>query len=109
MMNIKWEDIRELTYEQICKAMMEFCYEPNNSMTWNMMKARVEGIIIPIVSRGLLHDAWVVCDSDLNTPDIVERNEVLLKVGKHVTQDDRLSITIFKLGPEGCSFTPIFS
>jgi hypothetical protein len=52
----------------------QLVFEPNNSSTWTRFKQMVNPILADIQQKNGLEKFLVVMDSNLNTPDVIDRN-----------------------------------
>jgi len=55
-------------------------FEPNDAFTWDIVKTKAEAVLSDIQSRRGITDFRVVCDSTVNTPLRVDRNELWCKI-----------------------------
>ena len=74
--------------EQSLKAnMLWTVFKPNDETLWGMIKSTVEGFLNSIWSQGGLKGArandafFVKCDSENNTPDVIEQGRVFVDIG----------------------------
>lgn len=62
-------------------------FEPNDASLWGRLKAAVDSFLSTAYNSGLFPAApkeqvyFVVCDSSVNTPDVVDAGRVVVKVG----------------------------
>jgi len=55
-------------------------FEPNDAFTWDVIKGKAEAVLSDIQARRGIVDFRVICDSTVNTPLRVDRNELWCKV-----------------------------
>jgi len=55
-------------------------FEPNDAFTWDIVKTKAEAVLSDIQARRGITDFRVVCDSSVNTPLRVDRNELWCKI-----------------------------
>lgn len=55
-------------------------FEPNDAFTWDIVKTKAEAVLSDIQARRGITDFRVVCDSTVNTPLRVDRNELWCKI-----------------------------
>jgi phage tail sheath protein FI len=55
-------------------------FEPNDAFTWDVIKGKAEAVLSDIQARRGIVDFRVICDSTINTPLRVDRNELWCKV-----------------------------
>ncbi len=69
------------------RIMKYFVYQPNNDFTQRRVVDTVDILMSRVRSLEAVYDYTIVCDSALNTPDVVDRNElrvvVMVKPMKH--------------------------
>jgi phage tail sheath protein FI len=64
----------------IVTALQPLVFEPNNKYTWARAEAIVQPFLDGYVSKGGLYYGKVVCNGDTNTPDVIQRNEMVVNV-----------------------------
>jgi len=55
-------------------------FEPNDEFTWDIIKDKAEALLSDIQARRGITDFRVICDSTVNTPVRVDRNELWCKI-----------------------------
>ena len=55
-------------------------FEPNDAFTWEQIKAKAVSVLSDIQNRRGISDFQVVCDSTVNTPLRIDRNELWCKI-----------------------------
>jgi phage tail sheath protein FI len=55
-------------------------FEPNDAFTWEQIKSKADSVLSDIQNRRGIADFQVVCDSTVNTPLRVDRNELWCKI-----------------------------
>lgn len=55
-------------------------FEPNDAFTWEIIKDKAEALLADIQARRGITDFRVICDSSVNTPVRVDRNELWCKI-----------------------------
>jgi len=61
---------------QLNQLAKPFVFEPNDTITRNEMKQRVEKLLLELTAERALYDYLVVCDTSNNTPARIDRNEL---------------------------------
>lgn len=74
--------VRLLAYvrRQLRKSSFAFVFEPNDQLTRDNLKAMVDGFLNDIVIKRGLYDYATVCDESNNTPDRIDRSEMVLDI-----------------------------
>ena len=62
------------------KGMLPYVFEPNDQITRDNVKAAADGILNDILVKRGLTDYATYCDGSNNTPDVIDRNELVLDV-----------------------------
>lgn len=67
--------------KQIKLAARDLIFEPNDATLWKQFITIATNIMTPVKNgRGML-DFKIICDATLNTPDIIEQNEMRAQIG----------------------------
>lgn len=61
---------------QLRKGLFAFLFEPNDSITWDLVKAACDGFLSTLVDRRGLYDFAVLVDETNNTPETIDNNEL---------------------------------
>lgn len=64
-----------------------FLFEPNDTITRNQFKQRVESVFNDLVSKRGIYDYLVVCDTSNNTVDRIARNEMYCDIAIEPMKD----------------------
>jgi phage tail sheath protein FI len=70
----------------IRKGAMPFVFQPNDQITRDNLKAAVDGILSDVLSKRGLYDFATLCDESNNTPDRIDRNELVVSVAINPTR-----------------------
>ena len=66
--------------EQLREQLLEFVFEPNDALTRLSVKHGVERILRTAKANREIYDFSVVCDETINSPDVIDRNELKVDV-----------------------------
>jgi hypothetical protein len=61
---------------QLRKALFAYLFEPNDRITWDLVKAACDGFLGTLIGRRALYDFAVLIDTDNNTPFTIDNNEL---------------------------------
>ncbi len=61
---------------QLRKALFSYLFEPNDRITWDLVKAACDGFLGTLISRRALYDFAVLVDTSNNTPETIDNNEL---------------------------------
>lgn len=61
---------------QLNQLAKPFIFEPNDTITRNEIKQKVEALLLELTGQRALYDYLVVCDTSNNTPARIDRNEL---------------------------------
>jgi hypothetical protein len=61
---------------QLRKGLFSFLFEPNDSITWDLVKSACDGFLSTLVDRRGLYDFAVLVDETNNTPETIDNNEL---------------------------------
>lgn len=70
----------------IRKHTMPFVFQPNDSITRSNLKAVIDGLLANILVKRGLYDYVTQCDEGNNTPDRIDRNELVADVAVSPTK-----------------------
>jgi phage tail sheath protein FI len=88
----------------IAGATKYLVFEQNDQATWDRFKAMVNPVLDTIkIKRGLI-DFRVVMDESTNTPDIVDRNQMVGYIYLKPTKSAEIITIYFTLLPQGATF-----
>jgi hypothetical protein len=62
-------------------ASRQFLYEPHTQATREKYVKTITPFFQDLVNRGGLYDFVIICDSSNNTPEVIDRNELRVKIG----------------------------
>jgi len=62
------------------KGLFPFLFEPNDKITRDNVKAACDGFLATLVDRRGLYDFATRCDSENNTPETIDRNELYVDI-----------------------------
>ncbi len=68
-------------------AMFPYLFQPNDKITWQNAKYRVDAILTPLVKRRGLYDFLTVVDSTNNTPTQIDAHELYVGIYLKVSKD----------------------
>jgi hypothetical protein len=88
----------------IATAVRYLVFEPNDSGTWRRFVNLVEPVCRSIQNRRGIFDFRVICDETTNTPDVIDRNEMVGKILIKPTKTAEIITVQFTLLPTGASF-----
>jgi len=87
----------------IVTACQPLVFEPNNKYTWNRLVTLVQPYLDSLVAKGALYEGRVVCDDTVNTPVIIDRNEMVANIFLKITKTAEIITLNFVLLPTGAS------
>jgi uncharacterized protein len=62
------------------EAAMSYVFAPSDAQTWGAIIDIGTSILGPIKASRGLYDYRVICDASVNTPDVIDRNEIRAKI-----------------------------
>lgn len=62
------------------EAAINYVFDPSDEITWNNIIDIGDSILGPIKSGRGLYDYRVICDASINTPEVIDRNELRAKI-----------------------------
>ena len=62
-------------------ASRQFLYEPHTAATREKYVKTIKPFFDDLVTRGGLYDYKIICDESNNTPEVIDRNELRVKIG----------------------------
>lgn len=65
---------------QLRKGLFAFLFEPNDKITWDLVKAACDGFLGTLIGRRALYDFAVLVDSSNNTPETIDNNELYVDI-----------------------------
>jgi len=80
-------------------------FEPNNPATWNAFIRLVEPFVRGIKQGGGFEDYRIVCDASINTPAVVNRNEMKARVQVIPVGTAEFITVEFAIAPTGTDFS----
>lgn len=80
-------------------------WEPNNPTTWNAFIRLAEPFLRDIKAGGGFEDFRVICDASLNTPAVVNRNEMRARIQVIPTGTVEWLTVEFAIAPTGTDFS----
>ena len=66
---------------QVYHLCRQFVYEPNNVFTRQCLVDRLDPIFSAVRSAGGIYDYKIICDETINTPEVIDNNELRVKIG----------------------------
>jgi len=100
-------NVRRLTLyirKIVATAVVNILFEPNDETTWRSFVRLVEPIMAGIKNRRGVYDYKVICDSTVNTPEIIARNEMIGKILFQPTKTAEMISVEATLLPTGARF-----
>lgn len=79
-------------------------FEPHNPSTWRALVRAVNPFLQGIKSRGGLYDYRIQCDEETNTPDMIDRNQLVFRVFAKPTKTAEFIELNFVLMATGADF-----
>jgi len=79
-------------------------FEPNDAFTWDIVKTKAEAVLSDIQARRGITDFKVICDSSVNTPLRIDRNELWCKILLKPTKTAEWIIFEVNLTSQSASF-----
>jgi len=71
---------------QLRKNLIGFLFRPNDALTQGNVKSVADSFLGNILARRGLVDFLTICDNSNNTPDVVDRNELVLDIALKPTK-----------------------
>jgi phage tail sheath protein FI len=90
---------------QARKLAFSYLFEPNDQITRDNAKAAMDGMLRGIMTNRGLVDFLVICDESNNTPDVVDRNEMLIEIGIKPTKAIEFIIIPIRVVAQGANMT----
>lgn len=72
--------------KQIKLAARDLLFEPNDQTLWSKFTNMAKSVLTKVQSGRGIHDFKVQCDALLNTPDVIDRNELRARIGIQPTR-----------------------
>lgn len=88
----------------LATAFMDLIFEPNDIIMWTKYKQTVTPILERIQTKRGLNSLYIVCDGSLNTPKVVEQNEMRAKIYLQPTKTTERIETEFILTRQGVTY-----
>lgn len=95
------------TEKAVKDATQFLVFQPNNPTTWQAFIRLVEPFIRDITAQGGFEAHRVICDASINTPVVVNRNEMRAKVQVIPTGTAEFISIEFAIAPTGTDFTEL--
>jgi len=83
-------------------------FEPNNSQTWRALVRLITPFLQNIKSKGGFYDFSVQCDSETNTAQMIDQNQLVCRVFVKPTKTAEFVELNFILTTTGADFSEIF-
>jgi len=86
----------------IMRILKKQTYEKNDSSTRMIIKSDIDNYLNLLREKHAIYAYNVICDETNNTPDVIDRNEILCRVGikyDNTPGDDKIVIIDFKISP----------
>jgi hypothetical protein len=84
--NIQPRRIMCRIYRVVSEVIKYFINEPNNSYTRRTIVSIIEEILQFLKNENALYDYKIVCDETNNTPDVIDRNELVIEAALKFTR-----------------------
>lgn len=82
-------------------------FEPNNKATWEAFKRLVNPFLQRIKDGGGFYDFLTVCDETINTPAVIDANEMRARVMVKPTKTAEFINIEFAIAPTGADFSEL--
>ncbi len=79
-------------------------FEPHNAKTWRSLVRTIDPFMLGIKSRGGLYDYRIQCDEETNTADMIDKNQLVLRVFAKPTKTAEFIELNFVLMATGADF-----
>lgn len=98
---------RTLNYLEkiIVTALQPLVFEPNNQYTWSRARSLVQPILNSYVKKGGLYMGEFVCNENTNTPEVVNRNEMVCNCFLQLPKTAEVITVNFILLPYGANIS----
>lgn len=94
--------------EAVSQSARFVVFEPNNAQTWRALIRLITPFLQNIKSRGGFYDFRVQCDSETNTPQMIDQNQMVCRVFVKPTRTAEFVELNFVLTATGADFSEIF-
>ena len=80
-----------------------FVFEPNDPDTWRRVRYTFNSFLADVQSRRGITDYKVICDETINTPVVVDRNEMKVRILIRPTKAAEFIVLEFVIMPQGAT------
>ena len=80
-----------------------FVFEPNDPATWRRVRYTFNSFLADVQSRRGITDYKVICDETINTPVVVDRNEMKVRILIRPTKAAEYIVVEFVILPQGAT------
>lgn len=80
-----------------------FVFEPNDPDTWRRVRYTFNSFLADVQSRRGITDYKVICDETINTPAVVDRNELKVRILIRPTKAAEFIVLEFVIMPQGAT------
>lgn len=94
--------------EAVSESARFVVFEPNNSQTWRALVRLITPFLQNIKSKGGFYDFRVQCDSETNTAQMIDQNQLVCRVFVKSTRTAEFVELNFILTTTGADFSEIF-
>ena len=94
--------------EAVSESARFVVFEPNNSQTWRALVRLITPFLQNIKSKGGFYDFRVQCDSETNTAQMIDQNQMVCRVFVKPTKTAEFVELNFILTTTGADFSEIF-
>ncbi len=94
--------------EAVSESARFVVFEPNNSQTWRALVRLITPFLQNIKSKGGFYDFRVQCDSETNTAQMIDQNQLVCRVFVKPTKTAEFVELNFILTTTGADFSEIF-
>ena len=84
---------------------MPFVFEPNDPITWSLIKGVIEPMLEDILGRRGIRSFKVFCDETTNTPLRIDRNELWTQVFVKPTKTAEMLVFEITLTSQGATLS----
>lgn len=82
-------------------------FEPNNKATWEAFKRLVNPFLQRIKDGGGLYDFLTICDETINTPAVIDANQMKARIMVKPTKTAEFISVEFAIAPTGADFSEL--
>jgi phage tail sheath protein FI len=93
----------------VATACKYYLFEPNDDITRMLLINMIEPFLRDVKGRRGIYSFMIVCDSTINTPERIDRNELWCDIYVQPTKASEFIVLNFIVTKTGASFTEIAS